>query len=102
MIPEIIIHVEDGLVQGVISDQPIRYIVADADVEGSDEEDILQTPPAFRKAIGGAKGVHANLYAHAADVNMEAHAEMLAALERGPARPTCSASPRDRGTPSAT
>jgi hypothetical protein len=42
--PVVIIEVEGGLVQGIISDLPISAIVVDKDVEGATEDQILKYP----------------------------------------------------------
>jgi hypothetical protein len=51
MKPQIVIHIEGGLVQGVISDQPLDYIVADTDVEGACMQDTLPVPPPILRHI---------------------------------------------------
>jgi hypothetical protein len=49
---KIIIHVEGGLVQGVIANCPVNYVVADTDCEGAMSDDISRIPKALKRHIG--------------------------------------------------
>lgn len=40
-VPHVLIEVEGGVVQNVISNAPIRCIVKDEDIQGMDDEDII-------------------------------------------------------------
>ena len=55
MKPTIIIHVEDGVVQGVVADQPVDYIIADGDTEGA--EKVWRVPDTYAVA-SGVKAIH--------------------------------------------
>lgn len=49
--PRIIIHLEGGLVQNVISDEPLDYVVADTDTDGCAEDDVTKTPEPLKRHI---------------------------------------------------
>ena len=75
----LVIHVEDGLVQGVLADAPVEYLVADCDCDGEDDDGKIATPATLRKAIGGAKEMFGRdggrTFSHEADVNPAAVAD---------------------------
>lgn len=72
----IVIHVCEGRVDDVISEVPLNYIIADEDVEGSDEEDIC-TPPESFKNITHAEEIFKVRHCQPATVSTTAVADMV-------------------------
>jgi hypothetical protein len=42
--PKVVVFIEGGLVQEVISDSPVNFAVVDYDIEGADDDDIADIP----------------------------------------------------------
>ena len=78
---QIIIHVEDGLVQGVIANTHATYLVADADTDGAGPEDLVRTPKLLQRHIGSARRIF-HAFQHEADADADAVIATLATARK--------------------
>lgn len=80
----IVVCVESGLVQDVVSDRPLNYIVADEDTEGQSEDEVSEMPPMLAEALdsGAHEPIHSPMLMGAAIVSPAAVSEVVALHEK--------------------
>jgi hypothetical protein len=78
---QIIIHVEDGLVQGVIANTNVTYLVADCDTDGAEAGDLIRTPKLLQRHIGSARRIF-HAFKHEADADAAAVIATLATARK--------------------
>jgi hypothetical protein len=76
MTTKIIIHVEGGLVQGVIANCPVNYVVADTDYQGALADEIVRPPKALKRHIASDR-MNKIRFEHEAAVDPVAVAQTL-------------------------
>lgn len=77
----IVVCVEGGTVQDIVSESPLNYIIADADVDGSEIGEVSDTPTALLK-ITNEEEIHKPRHSQPATVNAAAVAEVVALREK--------------------
>jgi hypothetical protein len=73
----VVIQLDGGLVQDVVSAQPLNFITVDCDVEGCTEDEVCPMPPILGKALREEGNIYRPRHLNNCTVSDEAVTEVL-------------------------